>query len=145
MPAYRWSSVHGIWVKQCSKCDWIYLGTENQDASIKEFENHFGTLNEEGTARALDGFRAACRSCESDRRHNRPIRNRNEILQEQSGKCLLCDKDLTFNYSREANVDHDHKTGRTRGILCSRCNTQMAGIDNDEWLQRAIAYRDSFR
>jgi hypothetical protein len=56
--------------------------------------------------------------------------------------CALCGK----SHKRMA-VDHDHKTGEIRGILCLRCNGALGVLgDSVESLQRAIDYlqRSSF-
>lgn len=44
----------------------------------------------------------------------------------QDGKCVICDKVLEFRQGGAA-VDHDHKTGRVRGILCTYCNKWFLG------------------
>ena len=54
--------------------------------------------------------------------------NRNqmrELWESQDGKCKMCDKPVTlFNGKggKSGCIDHDHDTGRIRGILCSICN-----------------------
>lgn len=45
------------------------------------------------------------------------------MLREQSGVCGLCG--LPENVRRRLAVDHDHKTGAVRGLLCFRCNTKL--------------------
>ena len=38
-------------------------------------------------------------------------------------------------------VDHDHATGKVRGILCHRCNVCLGGLgDNLEGVMRAVRY-----
>ena len=37
-------------------------------------------------------------------------------------------------------VDHDHTTGKVRGLLCKGCNIRLAAIDDAEWLRRAREY-----
>lgn len=51
------------------------------------------------------------------------------LLKKQGGVCAVCQK-ANWN-SRGPQVDHNHITGRVRGILCNRCNASlgMAGDD----------------
>lgn len=57
----------------------------------------------------------------------------------QEGKCALCRKRFTQN--RRACVDHDHRTGAVRGLLCSPCNYELGCLHDDAgWLQRAASY-----
>ena len=46
------------------------------------------------------------------------------MLARQNERCAICrDKCST---GRHLAVDHDHRTGRVRGLLCFRCNTTLA-------------------
>lgn len=40
--------------------------------------------------------------------------------------CGLCDVDLE---PRRKYVDHDHASGRIRGVLCARCNARVAAVE----------------
>lgn len=42
----------------------------------------------------------------------------------QDERCLLCD-----STERELVVDHDHSTGRVRGLLCRSCNTIVGQLE----------------
>lgn len=46
----------------------------------------------------------------------------------QDGACPLCEKPLDLSKPSGAVVDHDHKTGRVRGILHSYCNHKILGM-----------------
>lgn len=51
------------------------------------------------------------------------------------GKCGIC------RNRRKLIVDHDHKTGKVRGLLCSACNSGIGCFkDNPKYLKKAIAY-----
>lgn len=51
----------------------------------------------------------------------------NEMLEQQGGVCAICKK----NDSRHRlSVDHDHNTGKVRGLLCHKCNRTL-GVFND--------------
>ena len=47
-----------------------------------------------------------------------------ELLLAQQGCCKICGIDFG-TLKRQYNVDHDHKTGRIRGLLCPECNTKL--------------------
>lgn len=58
------------------------------------------------------------------------------MLEEQSGKCPICGKLL-----RPYFIDHDHKTGKVRGLLCPSCNTGLGFFaDSIERLLAAVVY-----
>lgn len=68
------------------------------------------------------------------------------MLDAQGWLCKVCDKQLamrTFDLrkSNVACVDHDHGTGKIRGILCSHCNRAIGLFgDSIAKLERAVSY-----
>ena len=72
------------------------------------------------------------------------IEEQEDMLRKQSGKCKICGKDIYLfgdTKSNTAHVDHDHKTGKVRGLLCQECNTGLGKFcDNIEYLKNAIKY-----
>jgi hypothetical protein len=110
---------------------------------------------------AADGFQGRCKKCISDwyeenklrvraqkaewykdpenRRRQREIQLRRrfgistekyeELLLKQSGVCAICKK--LEELDRSLAVDHDHKTGRIRGLLCTKCNTAIGLLNED--------------
>ncbi|HEV2346964.1 MAG TPA: endonuclease VII domain-containing protein [Actinocrinis sp.] len=57
------------------------------------------------------------------------------MLADQDNKCLICDK------PDPEHVDHDHGTGRVRGILCFNCNQGLGNFRDDlRSLGRAVDY-----
>ena len=65
-------------------------------------------------------------------------KNRKTMLAEQDGKCAICHRredGCTFV------VDHCHKTGLVRGIICQKCNVMLGmACDTVENLQAGIDY-----
>lgn len=57
----------------------------------------------------------------------------------QNGVCAICS---CMNLSgRRLAVDHDHKTGKIRELLCARCNSAIGyARESTEILNKAIAY-----
>jgi hypothetical protein len=61
------------------------------------------------------------------------------LLVEQRGVCAICKRPCEQN-SRLA-IDHDHATGRVRGLLCARCNIGLGYfLDDPLRLQAALEY-----
>lgn len=57
----------------------------------------------------------------------------------QGGRCEICQRATGAN--RRLSVDHDHKTGEVRGLLCRPCNTMLGHArDNPVMFDRAIYY-----
>lgn len=48
----------------------------------------------------------------------------NVLFQKQLGSCAICKKHQK-DLRRALDVDHDHKTGKVRGLLCFTCNTHL--------------------
>ena len=80
-----------------------------------------------------------------------------DILKKQAGKCAICR--VAFRGfkkgPRSIEVDHSHKNGKVRGLLCHRCNIRIGCIENNkvkivgvimsdaEWLEKAGIYLNS--
>ncbi len=56
------------------------------------------------------------------------IENFNDLNKKQKGVCAVC-KNLPDS---RLFVDHDHSTGRIRGLVCNRCNRAM-GLFKDDY------------
>lgn len=61
------------------------------------------------------------------------------MVESQGGKCAICGKKLSG--VRGVNIDHCHKTGKVRGLLCRSCNLGLGFFrDNNDILDKAIQY-----
>jgi hypothetical protein len=68
----------------------------------------------------------------------------NTMKLEQNGVCKVCFS--ACKTGRDLAVDHDHRTGKIRGLLCSNCNTVLgAANDNVDILLNAIRYLENAR
>ena len=59
------------------------------------------------------------------------------ILDRQGGVCALCKSPPTPQ--KDLGVDHDHRTGRIRGLLCDSCNVSLGRFNDDPDLLIAAA------
>jgi hypothetical protein len=64
----------------------------------------------------------------------------NRMFQEQGSVCAICGTEQPDG-KRPFMVDHDHTTGKVRGILCNNCNMGLGWFkDKEEYLTKAIEY-----
>jgi len=54
----------------------------------------------------------------------------NRLFIEQSGRCAVCGIHQS-ELKKRLCVDHDHKTGKVRGLLCTRCNIILGFVHDD--------------
>jgi hypothetical protein len=64
-----------------------------------------------------------------------------EMLVAQDRRCAVCKRREPRGKDKYFHVDHDHKTGKVRGLLCSFCNAGLGMFEDDpERMRAAIAY-----
>lgn len=69
-----------------------------------------------------------------------------QLIHKQRGHCPICWRRFSMPRTGKKRgavlvVDHDHKTGRVRGLICGKCNTAIGLLADDvQRLDRAIAY-----
>jgi len=88
-----------------------------------------------------DGLASTCMYCVEDWRlvntYGITLDDYNEMLHKQNNVCALCQRSDTNRLS----VDHDHETGKVRGLVCSRCNWALGVLgDTPEKLSRVVEY-----
>ena len=59
----------------------------------------------------------------------------NTMLTEQGNTCKICRSTPT---REQLSVDHDHSSGRIRGLLCRRCNRMLGFVRDSEALLIAM-------
>jgi hypothetical protein len=65
-----------------------------------------------------------------------------EMVNQQNNLCAVCKNPPNIN---NLAVDHCHKTGKVRGLLCQSCNSGIGKLrDNKELLLAAIQYLDKY-
>lgn len=99
--------------------------------------------------RRADGVSTVCSSCRKrkgravnrnvrlQKTYNISLEDYETILAHQGGGCAICEgKRPVYD------VDHCHRTGRVRGLLCRRCNRRLlpAAQDRTDRLMAAVFY-----
>ena len=122
---------------------------------LEEFHN---------SSKSKDGKKSSCKSCrnEDSRKWNSKNKQRKaetarwwskknkygitkddyiSLLTKQQGCCAICNSKSEDNMHGHLYVDHCHKTGVVRGLLCYDCNTLLGmSKDSPEVLLSAINY-----
>jgi hypothetical protein len=79
------------------------------------------------------------------RRYNLSLAEFQQMKESQNCRCKICSNELIFGKANKsennARIDHNHLTGKVRGLLCHKCNS-MLGMANDNVmvLSKAIEY-----
>lgn len=84
----------------------------------------------EGRARSLKSFIQSLKS-----KYNLTLDQYDEMTLNQGGMCAICDREGGLG------VDHDHKTGKVRQLLCRSCNTMLGGFKDSAGLATLAAHR----
>jgi len=65
------------------------------------------------------------------------IEDYNKLLLRQNGVCAVCGS----NTNRSLAVDHNHETGKVRGLLCGNCNTALGLLrENIQIIEKLKGY-----
>lgn len=66
------------------------------------------------------------------------------MLKAQGGVCAICKSSYSDKRGSRLSVDHDHLTGKVRGLLCFSCNSGAGQFkDSPQLLREAAAYLES--
>ena len=70
----------------------------------------------------------------------------NHLLEVQNNKCPICKK----SFLKRPVIDHNHKTGKTRGLLCEGCNVVLGYVEKQsgeskDFLKNFIDYLDFYK
>jgi len=68
---------------------------------------------------------------------------RQKLSDAQGAKCAICGKDESSFVNRLA-VDHNHATGKVRGLLCYRCNKFLVGRNTIESATKILNYLQTY-
>lgn len=103
-----------------------------------------------GDKRRPLGKEYVCKVCNKAKRQNhKMIQNYGidkvqylELLTKQDNKCAICGREDTgVARTQNLSIDHCHKSGVVRGLLCNWCNQGLGHFhDNPELLKKAAEY-----
>lgn len=63
------------------------------------------------------------------------------LLEAQKHVCAICEQDM----GERPFVDHCHDSGKTRGLLCNKCNSALGSIEKSGFLEKALRYLEKHK
>ena len=131
--------------KKCRKCR--KCGKEKPLFDFDTYIHHNG----------FEYTRHQCRECRRKYKHQNPEKVRNNhyqrtygitlieyelMLKSQNGVCKICGQFETAKGNSgkilPLSIDHEHKTGKIRGLLCAKCNKALGLLNSDIEVSKAI-------
>ncbi len=67
-------------------------------------------------------------------RHGLSLEQFDAMLSEQNDRCAICCTDTPGGRHNQWQIDHCHRTGTVRGLLCFRCNVVLSEHLERHWL-----------
>ena len=67
--------------------------------------------------------------CSLKKRYKLTLDQYNEMYRKQESKCGICGIDES-KITKKLNIDHNHKTGKARELLCQKCNVALSYFEN---------------
>ena len=99
------------------ECRKGYLKNWHQSDSAKTSKKKYNSRPENKSKRANEHLLE---------KYGITLEQKRQMIDNQCGKCFLCPH--TFKNVSDAHVDHNHKTGKVRKLLCGACNKALGYI-----------------
>ena len=129
----------------CPKCEhWKVRQLRKEDRKIFYSCSNCGSEFEREMMPSKSTYQPRIRHAPSQPRQNTM---KKQVLASQDDKCAICGSELTG----KCDLDHDHKTGKVRGVLCHSCNIRLVNVElchvkrkigrrYKQWYDKALAY-----
>jgi Recombination endonuclease VII len=128
--------------KYCTRC---LVSKPFSDFYWSELRKNYFSYCRECARKRRDALEIEAEKIRLQRHHlkdkyDMTIQEFNTKIQEQDYKCKICKRD------RPLGVDHNHTTGQVRDLLCKKCNTAIAFLDESQaLLEEAIEYLELWK
>jgi len=108
-------------MKTCTKC-----GLEKADTEFRK------------SKLGKNGLSASCKTCHASdamqRTYGITIGDYDRMFVKQSGVCKICGTDNPGTNKGRFAIDHNHETGKVRGLLCYSCNVGIGHLKDDPFI-----------
>lgn len=132
--------------KICSKCkeekssEAFYIVRPHGRMKTPSLQGECKECGNDGRKKRKSASTIAQRANNLKKTYGITIDTYNALLEAQNFKCKICG----MSSNRNLSVDHEHSTGRIRGLLCGVCNSGLGMFkDSPHLLQKAKEYLES--
>jgi hypothetical protein len=120
----------------CKKCD----NKKTREYQI-EHKDQMAKYSEKYRLKYIETYADYARNTKYKQNYGITIEDYNKMFDDQNGLCAICSNPESKGRSKHFHVDHDHLTGKIRGLLCSTCNTALGKFNDDiNLINKAIKY-----
>lgn len=134
---FRSKREKGGFIYSCKKCSYRrkkkYRRSEQSRIIHKEYNKKY--------RQSLHGSRVR-QEGRLKYKHGLTLEQYDQMFEQQDGLCAVC-RNINGDGRRLA-IDHNHQTGKIRGLLCFRCNTWLGILENKEFTINAKKYLREF-
>lgn len=114
----------------------------SQSIATKNGENVLDSLNPEYYRLHRKAYKTEYKDSDLQRRFGISLYDYGQMLLKQNGTCAICKGTYAGHRNGEPKalaVDHDHATGKVRGLLCEACNQGLGKFQDSSKLLREAA------
>jgi Autographiviridae endonuclease VII len=141
-------------MKRCSKCKKVKSISEFYNAGIKKYPRRLRSDCKTCVKEIKRSYESKYKARQWYKDNPEKIRNKKFktkykftleeykiLLKKQNGLCAICKKPEKESAKGKLAVDHCHKTGKIRGLLCFNCNVGIGNLrDSPILLEKALEY-----
>jgi len=137
-------------LRQCKDCNKKAYTRDDLDTFCKDKEYLYGRKNLCISCQSKRARKSEKKKCPNGgyhrnkhlvRKYGITLEQYDKMYKEQNGKCKICNTKDTGGSGTHFAIDHNHKTGEVRGLLCQLCNTGLGMFrDSEDLLISAIKY-----
>jgi len=110
----------------------LYHGQCKKCINALNLKNYYGATEDQVLKRKENNLRTHL-----NRKYGLTLEDFSAMVLKQNNKCEICSCDM----QDDAQVDHNHTTGKVRALLCRPCNMSLGLLkENTETLYNMISY-----
>lgn len=93
------------------------------------------------SVRYASGKDSRCKGCKRAKKFGLSLVELELMIESQRGKCFICGRTPSSTLGDYLNIDHCHRSGKIRNLLCNNCNIAIGHFrDNPDIVRSAVAF-----